>query len=249
MNKWILAILILFLVPLLACGIVYVESEYNTAKSEYIIVPASEDMYEPGYNYEGADGTLTFWELPLKLQMIHIFTVFLAAIGLAKLSPLILAQFNLIFANKNRKDVFDHIVSNPGCSVADISHDLELNRGTVKYHLKKLHIEHKIIVSDHGSSPRFFQNNSTYSEQARIIAPFLQDINQKRILLMIRDKPGMTNNEISQALSITNSTVSYHLKKMTTNELLLSEKDGRYRRYSLDPRMESELDTVVHAEI
>ncbi|MGM0771847.1 MAG: hypothetical protein ACQESU_09635 [Halobacteriota archaeon] len=92
----------LFLVPLLACGIVYVESEYNTAESEYTIVPASEELYEPGYHYEGADGTLTFWELPLKLQMIHIFTVFLGAIGLAKISPIILSHFSLLFANKNR---------------------------------------------------------------------------------------------------------------------------------------------------
>ncbi|NPE27832.1 winged helix-turn-helix transcriptional regulator [Methanococcoides sp. SA1] len=249
MNKWILAILASVLVPLLACGLVYVESEYHTAESEYIIVPASEEFYEPGYHYEGADRTLTFWELPLKLQMIHVFSMFLALIGLAKLSPIILAQFNLIFANKNRNDVFDHIVSNPGCSVADISHGLELNRGTVKYHLKKLRNEHKIILSDHGSSPRFFQNSSVCSKQTQIIAPFLQDENQKRILLMIRDKPGITNNEISEELSITNSTVSYHLRKMITNELLQAEKDGRYRRYSLDPRMGSELETVIHAEI
>ncbi|NOQ47849.1 MAG: winged helix-turn-helix transcriptional regulator [Methanococcoides sp.] len=212
-------------------------------------MPVSENpSYTPG-NYIGADSTITFWDLPLKLKMIHVCSTFLAAIGLAKLSPVILAKFSLIFANKNRNDVLNHIVSNPGCSVADISHGLELNRGTVKYHLKKLHNEHKITVTDHGRSPRFFQNNSICSKQTQIIAPFLQDANQKRILLMIRDKPGMTNNEISKALSITNSTVSYHLRKMITNELLRAEKDGRYRRYSLDPRMGSELDKIMHADI
>ncbi|ABE51244.1 winged helix-turn-helix transcriptional regulator [Methanococcoides burtonii] len=248
MNKWILTILISLLVPLLACGAVYVESQYNTAEG-YIVVPASEDpSYDPA-SYKGADSTLTFWDLPLKLKMIHIFNIFLVTIGLAKLSPLILSKFSLIFANKNRNNVFEYIVSNPGCSVADISHGLELNRGTAKYHLKKLHNEHKITVYDHGSSPRFFQNNSVCSEQAQILAPFLQDANQKQILLMIRDKPGMTNNEISQTLCITNSTVSYHLKKMTTNELLQAEKDGRFKRYSLNPRMESELDKIMHADI
>lgn len=134
-------------------------------------------------------------------------------------------------------------------SVAEISCDLDLNRGTVKYHLRKLRNEHKITVVDHEKSPRFFQNNSVHNKQTQVVAPFLHKTHHQRMLLMVMDKPGITNDEISQTLDLSKSTVSCHVSKLVASEILQAEKDGKYRRYSINPQVEPELIRLMPADV
>ncbi|MBE0428191.1 MAG: hypothetical protein IBX72_16345 [Nitrospirae bacterium] len=69
----------------------------------------------------GADATISFWELPLWIQIAYISGIILASLGLFKVIPIFLARIKNVLENQNRQVVFKYILNNPGCTIAEIS--------------------------------------------------------------------------------------------------------------------------------
>ncbi|SNQ59184.1 hypothetical protein [Candidatus Methanoperedens nitratireducens] len=86
----------------------------------------------------GADATISFWELPLWVQIAYISGVILASLGLLKIIPIVLARIKNLLENQSRHAIFKYILNNPGCTIAEISDQQNMNMGSVKYHIYRL---------------------------------------------------------------------------------------------------------------
>ncbi|MFA0823610.1 MAG: winged helix-turn-helix transcriptional regulator [Methanomethylovorans sp.] len=178
----------------------------------------------------GADANMTFWDLPLSLQLVTISSLVLA-LGW-KMAAVLIARIK-DENNDNRLKILQFIERNPGISVNSVKRDLSLKRGTIRYHISVLKEAGKIVLLKNGNYVSLFKKdqdvlNNLYS---RNIEPYLQGITCKKICWLIYENPGITNKEISEELGLTKSAITSHIHKLAENGYLVVEPNGKSKNY------------------
>lgn len=212
--------------------------------SEYEIVPHTgpdRGMYSGG----GADATISFWELPFKLQLIYISGLLATSVTLYKFLPLLLGRVRQNCKNQNRDEILEFIIANPGSTISDIGKQLKLNRGTIKYHLKILQMCDKVKCVRKGKSVLLFKNCYKYTDTEKKIVFFLRNDTGKSILISIFHKPGITNQDLTQMYHLDKSTVHWHINDMYNEGIVDFKNDGKYKRYFINPAIEADLESVM----
>jgi predicted transcriptional regulator len=194
----------------------------------------------------GADGTITFWQLPMWIQVEQLTSIAAvttaALVVLLKLWPLLAAKLKTSRDNKIRDLVYDHIRKNPGSTVADIARKEGLNLGTVRYHVGQLQATHRINLVRSSKFVRIFQNSNTYSDREKAI---LSAMNRPTALAMIEylhGHPGTSNPEIADHLKITDSGTHVQLKKLLRDGIVRTEAQGRFLKYYLKDDVKALID-------
>ncbi|WP_421909176.1 winged helix-turn-helix transcriptional regulator [Methanolacinia petrolearia] len=232
--------LILFFYILL----IFMVTGVQAAEGDYIIKPHedNQDLIDKGLiDSGGADSTITFWELPLLIKISFIAGILAAIIGTIKIIPIIQGRLEDLFDNQNRNDIFDFISENPGCSIADISNNLGINRGSTKYHIGKLISDSKVTLVKSGKFIRIFENSGIFDEQQKVLASHLRNETGRKLLLSIMENPGITNMDLAEKHDMNKSTIHWHLKKFQKSGIVQSSPEGRYKKYSLNPTFENDL--------
>lgn len=151
--------------------------------------------------------------------------VFGAVAGLALLGAIAIAiKFLLLGSvarsrtrlnkNDNRNLALAYVRQHPGSTMYEISRGMQMNMGTVRYHILILSMNHKITTFNEGKFVRYFPNSGAYSpEEQQIIALMRRDATG-RIILALRDSPGLTNVELCERLGQPESAVSKLLKEL-----------------------------------
>lgn len=186
----------------------------------------------------GADSTISFFELPLWIQLVWVISVLGAIFGAIKFGPLVLGKVKIVLRNKNRTAILDYIGNNPGCTLADLSKSTDINRGTARYHLYLLLIERKVIRKKNGKLSYLFANGGTQLERKQLYG-YIMNPSKREILDTILNTPGISNKEIAERLQIDRSTVYWHLQPLLEEEMLVSQWDGRSMNYILFPEVEA----------
>lgn len=185
----------------------------------------------------GAEGTSTFWELPLSMQLAilpGLLTGFLIAIiGILKLGPLVLGKLKKLLENQTRDKIYDSVKKNPGSTMADITRRESLNLGTVRYHINQLQASHKITFVHSNKFLRIFQNSHTYSDREKTIISALNRPSARSILMYLDSNPGSVNTHIAEYLKISESGTHVQLKKLLKEGIISSSQEGRSQKYSL----------------
>lgn len=232
--------LILFFYILL----IFMATGVQAAEGNYIVKPHedNQDLIDKGLiDSGGADSTITFWDLPLLIKISFIAGILAAILGAIKIIPVILGRLEDLFDNQNRNDIFDFISENPGCSIADISNNLRINRGSTKYHIGKLNSSSKVTLVKSGKFIRIFENSGIFDENQKVLAPHLRNETGRKILLRIMENPGITNMDLAEKHDMNKSTIHWHLKKIQKSGIIQYAAEGRYKRYFLNPSFENDL--------
>ncbi len=186
----------------------------------------------------GADGTISFFELPLWIQLSWLISTFLAIFGAIKFGPLIIGKIRNILQNKNRAAILDYIGNNPGCTLADLSKNTGINRGTARYHLWLLIFEQKVVRKKDGKEGYLFTNGRSHLERKRVYG-YIMNPAKREILNTILANPGISNKEIADNLQLDTSTIHWHLQQFLKEEMVVSRWDGRNVSYVLLPEVEA----------
>lgn len=227
----------LFLLFTLVCS-----STLATA-SEYEIILDPDpdmDMYKGG-----ATTTLTFWEIPLSLQIAYISGLLGASLAVYKFLPLLLGRIRQNCKNQNRNEILEFITANPGSTISDIERQVKLNRGTIKYHLKMLQIYNKVKCVRKGRVVMIFKNSYKHPDAEQKIVFFLRNDTKKCILISILREPGITNQDLTQKFCLDKSTVHWHISDMNNEGLVDIKNDGKYKRCFINPTIEADLETLI----
>lgn len=205
--------------------------------------PSQEELDKLGdaVDMSGADRTLTFWEFPLPIKIAYIIGYLVAFISFFKLIPVILGQIKNLNKYKNRKKIINYVLNTPGCTPSEISKDLEISRGCVRHQLKILKAEEKLTLLKEGKFRRAFQNSNTFTDNEKVIVTHLKGDTRKQILLNILENPEITNQELSEKLSLDKSTTHWHIKRLKEDNLIFSEAEGKSKKYFVNPMIEPEL--------
>lgn len=129
-----------------------------------------------------------------------------------------------------RGQIYGYIKANPGEHYNAIKESLELNNGTLSHHLKILEKEEYIYSKRDKFYSRFYPKGMKITP---LDAAQLNKI-QKIIVNKIRERPGLTQNEIITILGASQQVVSYNLTKLARDNVLKIVKEGREKRYFIN---------------
>jgi len=185
----------------------------------------------------------TFWNLPVSIQLDILLTYLLVSFGLG-LGFLGMGKLKNLLENANRRRVYEHLVVNPGCTIAEVASELGMNIGTTNYHLNILEKEHKICLDRNGRTGKFvciYPNNLARDEQFKKINRYVRNRVSKDVLAVLFENPGITNKRLTEIFRLNKSTVSWHLGRLLTDGIISVRKDGRNKLYFISEEVNDDL--------
>lgn len=192
------------------------------------------------YDASGADANMSFFQLPLWVQASWVIGIVLAGLWAIKFGPLVLGRIEELLDNKNRRAILDYIGSHPGCTIADISLNTHINRGTARYHLFLLLRERKIVRKTDGNRVYLFKNRGIDPEKKQVFG-YIQNPEKRQILFVIQNEPGISNTALAERLHLDKSSVHRHLRQFLDEKMVECHWDGKNMCYSVTPDVEKML--------
>jgi len=219
-------ILLIFLgITSLACAI-------SGDNGGYIVTPSVGDYAEDEIvDSSGADKNITFWNLPLWIQLSVIGGATLSTFAFVKYIPLLLGKIFTKDTNPKLEAIVAYISEHPGCLEIEIAEDLNLKRGTLRYYLARLQFSNRIHTIRKGKIKGIFHITCSKTEGQKVLDLHKRNETRKKLIEIVTKKPGVTGQELSKDLNIDKSTVHWHVKELHADEFINFEKDGRFKRY------------------
>jgi predicted transcriptional regulator len=132
---------------------------------------------------------------------------------------------------ESRRKIYEVVRKNAGGHMREIQRVAGMSFGVVSYHLSYLGKYNLIKEEKDGTYVRYY--------------PVTIDINDKKLLALLRQRSvrtillfivvheGCSHQEISAGVSLSPSTTTWHLKKLTDSGIIVSEKKIKVKAYSL----------------
>jgi|GEM_PF-2920194 len=126
-----------------------------------------------------------------------------------------------------RGQIHGYILANPGEHYNAIKRALNINNGSLAYHLHVLEKEEIIKSRNSGMYKRFYPvgmviQNAGDEELSEV---------QNLILAKIVETPGITQKDISSLIGISPSTVNYHINRLSDMDRVRQERKGKWAKY------------------
>ncbi|WP_143311740.1 winged helix-turn-helix transcriptional regulator, partial [Candidatus Methanoperedens nitratireducens] len=138
----------------------------------------------------------------------------------------------------------DHIKKNPGVNFGVISNETGVNRGTLSYHLKILDMHDKIKVY----KSRYFENHMKFNDDEQKILNQLKKDMPRKIIKILMEHPGASRKEISGEIGITDQAVSWYMKHLRTDGIIVSETLGQFNKYYVSAKAVQIMQNVLQNE-
>jgi predicted transcriptional regulator len=200
---------------------------HNDAKGGYVVKPGDDTSIT-----EMSDAkAISYLDLPLWIKIAAIIDGLLIFISLIGLEPAIISRIQNVLDNRNRQLIFNYVLNNPGCTPSEITASGNMRTGTVKYHVRMLEQEGKIILHKMGKFMRIYRNTLNMDEMEKVIASHLRNDMSRKILNAIMDEPGITNQKLSEKFALDKSTIHWYLQKFLGDNIVEAEVEGKYKKY------------------
>lgn len=124
--------------------------------------------------------------------------------------------------NSVRRSVYDTIVSSPGTYLSQIADEVDCSLSTVRYHVRILVHERQLQTEKIDGKRRVFPLSVTDHEAYAS----LNDERPRDLLESIRRLEPTTVSMLSVEIDRSPSTVSYHLSRLESADLISRERDG-----------------------
>lgn len=127
-----------------------------------------------------------------------------------------------LLSNRLRKRIYVYVQNNPGDHFRGILVNLNLTNGTLAHHLYTLEKESLIRSQRDGLYRRFYPAGYQIDTDQISLSPI-----QKNIMEIVESEPGLSQKEIAEKLSLSNSTVNYNIKALKEKEAIEIKKKGK----------------------
>lgn len=134
--------------------------------------------------------------------------------------------------NKKRSRIYACIRDHPGIAPVEIARITGINRGTIRYHLSRLREAGQVSVIHLEGRVGCFRSGD-YDRTEKAVCLHLQNGTRRQIFALLLENPGIMQSEIADIVGISRSTAAWHLQRLTADELVESNRDGRTVRYTL----------------
>ncbi|WP_221057192.1 winged helix-turn-helix transcriptional regulator [Methanoculleus chikugoensis] len=134
--------------------------------------------------------------------------------------------------NKKRSRIYACIRDHPGIAPAEIARITGINRGTIRYHLSRLREAGLVSILHRDGRVGYFRNGD-YDTAEKAVCLHLQNGTRRQIFALLLEKPGITQSEIADIITISCSTAAWHMRRLAADGLVETNRDGRTVRYAL----------------
>ena len=174
--------------------------------------------------------------LAVSIMLVVGFAAFLGGteLGLLLLGPIFIFLYSRIrqdqiLDNYTRGQIHGYIIANPGEHYSSIKSALELNNGTLAYHLQRLESEQVIKSAMDGTHRRYYPAGMKVPEPEE---GALTEV-QKLIVAKVTETPGISQRDIGSLMKLSPATVNYHIERLVSKGVIRRERAGmRYRIFA-----------------
>lgn len=219
---------------------------------DYVVEPVTPDM-DTGTPLETVQ--VDFWDLPPGIILLAFALSLSSFLGLPLeliLSIKLCLYFGYhklskseVFSNDARDRIHTCIRENPGIIFCDIARMTGINRGCISYHLLILKQMHKITALESSGNPGYFENSGMYTEVEKILLKYIRNDKDCRIFRLLMEEPNLNRNSLGKYLDISPSTVSWHIKRLCGENLIITRKAGRSVFYEINPEIRQYLKKYI----
>jgi predicted transcriptional regulator/chitodextrinase len=171
--------------------------------------------------------------LAVSIVLLVGFAAFLGGteLGLLLFSPVFIFLYSRIrqdqiLDNYTRGQIHGYILANPGEHYSSIKSALDLNNGTLAYHLQRLENEKVIKSAMDGTHRRYYPARMKVPEPEE---GALTEV-QKLIVAKVTETPGISQRDIGSLMKLSPATVNYHIERLQAKGVIHRERAGmRYR--------------------
>jgi predicted transcriptional regulator len=129
-----------------------------------------------------------------------------------------------------RRKIFNLLSKNPGLNLSTIAEMLDVSIPLAVYHLRYLDKQGLIVSVKEAGYKRYYIKGQMDVKSKKTLSLLRQEI-PLRIVLFLLKHPYSHHKEIIKNFDIAPSTLSYHLKKLTNNEIIVEYRHGDKRGY------------------
>jgi len=139
-----------------------------------------------------------------------------------------------------RQEIEELIKEKPGIFFRSTIRDTNRTVGVCQYHTNRLIQEGNVVTFEttnyKGYFPAFMRNLSNKKKTALVL---LRVKNKGEILRILAEKNEISQKELAESLSISVQNLSYHLKHLEEEGLIIKIRDGNANTVKLDPELEN----------
>ncbi|WMW25034.1 winged helix-turn-helix transcriptional regulator [Methanolobus sediminis] len=143
---------------------------------------------------------------------------------------------------ETRKRIYELIRDSPGVHLRELTRRLDIVIGSLQYNLYYMEKKNMIYSIKDEDYVRYFVKDRKFGKNERNILFFLRRTPCRHILINLLQNGTMNNKELSDAVDLSPSTVSWHLNKLAGSGIITKEKVGRVSNFTVaDPELVAEL--------
>lgn len=131
-----------------------------------------------------------------------------------------------------RRRIYETILATPGTHLRGVHRAVGLPFGQVLYHLNYLEKLELIVVKKDGKFSRYFVTNLIGRREKDVISVQRHEVPRTISILLLFFKQ-LSHKHILEHVSVSPSTLSFHLAKMVDSGVLMREARGRESIYRL----------------
>ncbi len=153
-----------------------------------------------------------------------------------------MAELDDALALGARETIYRVISKNPGLHFRELQRRTNLATGSLQYHIDYLSKRHLIKSVKQGKFVRYYNMRGEQLGEDETLMNLLRQESLRRIVLFLLTRKSATNLTIASAVELSPSTISWHVNKLTTNNIVAVRKRLRKKYfYLIDPEKAKEL--------
>ncbi|MGA9140428.1 MAG: winged helix-turn-helix transcriptional regulator [Methanocella sp.] len=189
------------------------------------------EIHPDGFVERAAAGNGTIYYLTSNGRLGGNTAGIAAGVALTALAYLFLRFFMLgtvaraksrLDQNENRNGVLRYVADHPGLTATDLSRGLGMNKGTIRYHLFILTVNHKVVTHREGDRYlRYFRNAGTYSPEERALLSLLRREPLRMTLDVLAVRPGLSGSALARELGISPTAANRHISLLASKGIVV----------------------------
>ena len=215
----------------------------------FLALAVFELVYIPLFGVKpGMAEEVPFWQMPPRVILLH--SVYLISPVLVRPVDLLLfwgvgwgvvlgfrqVCVRNVLAHPERNRIHAYIRDHPGIHFRELERQTGINRGTLSYHLDMLGQTGRILAVPCSGYTRYFENGGKYSCREQQILASCNNDRQRSILLLLLES-SRTVPELKELLHLSGPSVSWHMKRLCHDRIVMVRQAGRTGRYALEPEV------------
>ena len=138
-----------------------------------------------------------------------------------------------VLEHEARHVIYQTITERPGIEVKTLTGMTGINENTLRYHVARLVATGKISCFIRPGVVRYFQNQGAYSQYEHMVFHYLWTDTPRGILWLLYQHPGLTRQQIADALTISGPSVTRQMDHLIEDGIVENLFPGRSNHYYL----------------